>query len=138
VILKGSIYFKGNEKFTINGLHGVLAFYRFFLSRGTLDNGPLHCITLCQASVAVVLCTAFSITQLKVAKAPSRLEKPLAIYIQNTRSIISIRMLPHFQYSMALDFFFSFFSDIGNIIYFLISYHIICQKNDIISFLSYR
>jgi hypothetical protein len=28
-IKKGSIYFKGNEKFTINGLHGVLAFYRF-------------------------------------------------------------------------------------------------------------
>jgi hypothetical protein len=27
--IKGSIYFKGNEKFTINGLHGVLAFYRF-------------------------------------------------------------------------------------------------------------
>jgi hypothetical protein len=27
--IKGSIYFKGNEKLTINGLHGVLAFYRF-------------------------------------------------------------------------------------------------------------
>jgi hypothetical protein len=24
-------YFKGNEKFTINGLHGVLAFYRFYI-----------------------------------------------------------------------------------------------------------
>jgi hypothetical protein len=27
-IFKGSIYFKGNEKFTINELHGVLALYR--------------------------------------------------------------------------------------------------------------
>jgi hypothetical protein len=24
-------YFKGNENFTINGLHGVLAFYRFYI-----------------------------------------------------------------------------------------------------------
>jgi hypothetical protein len=30
-ILKVSIYFKGNEKFTIKGLHGVLAFYRFYI-----------------------------------------------------------------------------------------------------------
>jgi hypothetical protein len=30
-ILKGSVYFKGNEKFIINGLHGVLAFYRFYI-----------------------------------------------------------------------------------------------------------
>jgi hypothetical protein len=25
------IYFKGNLKFKINGLHGVLAFYRFYI-----------------------------------------------------------------------------------------------------------
>jgi hypothetical protein len=30
-ILKGSIFFIGNDKFTINGLHGVLAFYRFYI-----------------------------------------------------------------------------------------------------------
>jgi hypothetical protein len=31
-ILKGSIYFKGNEQFTIKGLHGVLAFlYNLYL-----------------------------------------------------------------------------------------------------------
>jgi hypothetical protein len=28
-IKKGSIYFKSKETVTINGLHGVLAFYRF-------------------------------------------------------------------------------------------------------------
>jgi hypothetical protein len=30
-IKKGSIYFQGNEKFIINGLHGVLAFYIFYI-----------------------------------------------------------------------------------------------------------
>jgi hypothetical protein len=29
-----SIYFKGNEKITINGLHGVLAFYRLYVYLG--------------------------------------------------------------------------------------------------------
>jgi hypothetical protein len=30
-IKKGSIYFKGIKKLKINGLHGVLAFYRFYI-----------------------------------------------------------------------------------------------------------
>jgi hypothetical protein len=30
-VKKGNIFFKGNEKFTIYGLHGVLAFYRFYI-----------------------------------------------------------------------------------------------------------
>jgi hypothetical protein len=38
VILKGNIYFKGNEKFTINGLHGVIDFISWTTA--------LYCITL--------------------------------------------------------------------------------------------
>jgi hypothetical protein len=47
VILKDNIYFQGYEHFTINGLHGVLAFYRFYIM-GYVDNGPLgiSCVPL--------------------------------------------------------------------------------------------
>jgi hypothetical protein len=46
-ILKGSIYFKGTETFTINGEHAVSLNFVDFISWGVLDNGPLYCITLC-------------------------------------------------------------------------------------------
>jgi hypothetical protein len=43
---KGSIYFKGNEKVTINGLHAVSLHFIDFISWGVLVIGPLYCITL--------------------------------------------------------------------------------------------
>jgi hypothetical protein len=46
-ILKGIIYFKGNEKVTINGLMDYMVSLHFldFIYWDVLDNGPLYCIT---------------------------------------------------------------------------------------------
>jgi hypothetical protein len=45
-ILTLTLTSKVMKQITINGLHGVFAFYRFYIMAwGVLDNGPLYCIT---------------------------------------------------------------------------------------------